>query len=584
VSFLVISLGKRIDRAHWALIAAVLVFLALGIWLSGGSPSWSEEISVLPTRAYPVFQASPSDPTLPERATSCDDVPAPGWVIQRTRPVFSTCAAGRVLPVMVTPYFSGIPYWPLALLEPLHHGDVFSIRRIGLALGVIGIVLAFELVRRIVDRTSAACTALVLSCSPPFVFSHSLALYYEPLPWHALTAAALALLGLREAAPARTRGWLLASSAFFVGLAVLANVKAMFLIAPPLVIALRVRRTLGVPGRTWLALALGAFAGAAPLLLFGLFDPHAGLEGQFAHRYGALLSNFGLRRFGGELYSLVLFASDTAAFSDQILKRNVSAFWPARIAVAAALVFCLHRTFEFLRYGRGQALAAALGATFLGYVLVSALLYTQYPSANYGPLGTAFGVALGCALGALFGRFGARWGVLATLVVMAMMFHNCVRRGDGRAELAWATNSAAERDMAAYLRERVGNVGTIASGTYNLTGVFTSLGGGDVRAAELLPFLAHHCSRENNRVDLGCLQRALGFVLDAPERVPPPLRMLVPAVVLPIDDAFAGVLEPALREAARVRLREVHVEHTSSTAAGTPVLRLLRVEPLEKPR
>jgi hypothetical protein len=330
-------------------------------------------------------------------------------------------------------------------------------------------------------------------------------------------------------------------------------------------------------------MAFGALVGAAPLLLFGVFDPHAGLEGQFAHRYLSLLSNFELRRLGNELGSIVLFASDTAAYSDQILGRQASAFWPARIATVAALAFCCYQTFRFLRRGRGPALAAALGAMFAGYVLVSALLYTQYPSANYGPLGTAFGLAIGCALGALFGRFGARWGAPATLVVMAMMFYNCVRRGDGRAEFAWAANSTAERDMAAYLRERVGSVGTIASGTYNLTGVFTSLGAGEVRVAELLPFFAHHCPQDNRRVDPQCLERALGYVLDAEGRISPPLWLLVPAVVLPIDDAFAGALEPALRRAAHARSREVRIEHTSSTAAGTPVLRLLHVEPREKP-
>ncbi|HEY3496640.1 MAG TPA: hypothetical protein VGK73_18200 [Polyangiaceae bacterium] len=568
----------RLDRAWLGLLAALGLFFVLGYRTAGGTPSWSEEVSVLPARAYPVFEASPGNPELPVELPSCASDPPPRSVVSGVRPVWSTCARGWKLPVMVTPYFSGVPYWPFLLLEPLHGGDAFLQRKFGLALGALGLVLVFLLARRAAGTGAAVSSVLVLACAPSFVLAHSLTMFYETLPWHALVVAALALDRWRAPGASRRAAWLALAGAAFA-CALLANVKTLFLLAPLVALVPRVRHALPELGwRRWAAVGALGLAGFLPMLAFARLDAAAGLQGQASMRQQAFFANLSFEKIGLELLNLVLFGADTGAYGDQILKYAVPLFWPALVIMALGIGFCLVQSFAFVLRARGNVLAAALGLMFFGYVLVAALLYTQYPSANYGPLSACFGLAVGLALAELGRRSGALVQAGATLIAMLVLGWNCVRRGDPELTFVGSTNANAERDLASYLRDNAGAPGTVVSATYNLTGVFASLGRGRVLPSELLPFFYRLCPPKPGSVTRECVARAWGQVLDAGSAIPPPLRAIVPAVVLPIDDPLAQFLEPALSDAARARALGVSIEHTAKTKGGVPVLRLVRVE------
>lgn len=563
------------SRAAWAcLVVAIALFVGLGWRLAGTLPAWSEEIATLPSSGYRSIEFAP-DREVPERKATCPEPNAPSVVGSSMRPVLSFCAGKRSWPLLIMPYASGLPYWGIAAFEPLHRGEIFGERRVGLLLGVFGLLLTFELVRRLVDAPSAVFSVLVLACLSSFVHSHVLAVYYEVLPWHALALAALALHRLDGAATARRRLLLTLTCAGSVGLALLGNAKAVLLIAPVALVALRGRRVLPrLAARHWAIIALGALAGSAPMLIYGRLEPGRGLGAEASTRLGFLLQNLRFEKLGAELANVFVFAADLGFYADVVQGLGGTPFWPACAVAACGFAYVSFSLAVWLRRGQGPWLAAACGALLWSQVFVAALLYSQSPSASYAPVCTGFGVALGLALGALQRRLGVRAAAPAALVCCGLLLTSVVRRGETPMSYVGSTNASAERDMASYLKRAPGlDRGTLLTATYALAGVFDSLGQGELSPTQTHVFLMQRCS-PNDTDCLGARWRAL---LDD-EVTKYPLRVLLPLVTTLVDEPAARHLRSSLSESAAASGRDLRVEHVSRTARGVPVLELVLIE------
>src|SRR6185369_16081041 len=101
------------------LIASIVLFLVLSFNFADALPAWHEIVSALPNNATRVLDVVPGGGVRME--PSCAEPGAPLFVISATRPRLALCAGGQALPVMVTPYASGVASWPLALLRAVHH-------------------------------------------------------------------------------------------------------------------------------------------------------------------------------------------------------------------------------------------------------------------------------------------------------------------------------------------------------------------------------------------------------------------------------------------------------------------------------
>src|SRR5690242_18745140 len=123
---------RRERLPELVLIASMALFLAVGFRLAVALPSWHEIVSGLPNNGTRVLLPDQRPGAPLSIAPSCAETHAPLFAISSTRPHLSLCANGQALPVMVTPYASGVASWPLALLHGLHHDDTFALRRLWL--------------------------------------------------------------------------------------------------------------------------------------------------------------------------------------------------------------------------------------------------------------------------------------------------------------------------------------------------------------------------------------------------------------------------------------------------------------------
>jgi len=539
------------------------LFVPAGARLAHQLPVWHEIVSAMPSNAGRILGEA-----------SCHDDPAPRSVISTSRPHWALCAGAQALPVMVTPYATGIATWPLALLHRWHRGDTFTLRLIWLVLAALSLLLTFRVIARVQDPATAALACAMVAASAPFLVINALLVPYETLPCTLMVAAISAWSGIAEPAPRPAR---LYGGALLAGLSVASNVKALFLLVPVILIAWRAGVRPGAIGRRRAALMAALFLlPAAPMIVFAAIDPQHGFLDQVVRRGSYITQNLRLGRFVSEPLLLFNFTVDTGSILD--LAQGASARWGvAHVAAGLPIVYCMVVGAARL-FGRrwGSPLAGACGAIVLALFGVSILLYRQYPGGNYAPLHDVLGLAMAAGVVDAARRLaGRRWLPFAAagVLLLAVLSLALTLRRDYRRSVAFSINSDALRAMAAHLRASP-TPSLVLSTTYNLSGVIDALGRGRVREARVSEEL-RGCDRPDGDLD-ACMTQAWLRLLS---RVPLPVRVLLPLSTAPVDKPveIARRIQPTLEGAAGRLGHVVALEGRFSTADGLPVLALYRI-------
>src|SRR5690606_8617085 len=121
--------------------------------------------------------------------------------------------------------------------------------KLSVVLGIVSLCLTFWLVSLFGSRALAGWSVGLMAASSAFVYPHTLIVHYEVLPWLFIATALLLLFAGGERTGSLPRAKLstgrIAGAAFLTGLAVLSNVKALFIIAPLVMVAWRAGGRLG---------------------------------------------------------------------------------------------------------------------------------------------------------------------------------------------------------------------------------------------------------------------------------------------------------------------------------------------------
>ncbi len=555
------------------LVVAVVLFLVLGWRIADAGPTWHEGAAAAPNNGHRVVSMTAPAPAqgLPIEPT-CD-----GGVsvrVSSVRPVWVLCVGDQALPLMVTSYASGLLTFPLALLSPWHHDDTFTMRRLWLLEGALCIVALYRLVQRLGSQRAARATAFALATSSAFVVPCAFLFPYETSPL------VLVLLGAWLWSPAQAPPWRAVLGAFCFGLALLSNVKAVFLLVPLAVLAWRegVRFPKGSPpARAGMAAAF--VLGALPLLVFAFLDPARGLSMQATGRLSGLLSNLNLAKLGAEGLALYLYAADLPALSELSQRGGSARFELSWLPMAIPVTWCMAVAVARLAGKKlGSPLSGAAGVLLLSFVAVSWLLYDQHPAGNYAPLFAVFGLTVGALVYDLEAR-RPRLAVAAAAVLCASTAWNLVRRGDLAANTDFSFNANVQRDLAAFLRERPDAERPVLTVTYNQSGVLDALGHGRVRTYIAHP-LFETCGRPGEDVE-ACVTARWSWLLS--HRGALPMRVVLPVGVAAVDHPRQVIerLEPRLLDAAAAASVSATVEGTFKTpsgAAGVVLYRLAAVE------
>ena len=586
------------SRAGWLTSLAVVLFALLWLFFSQTVPVLGEGVSVYPAPAAAVLaQPSAEDPR-PSFEPSCAD-PGPVRLVVSTdiRPRVALCFRGRQYPLQIASYANGMPYWISDLLWPIHRGLVFRVRGFGLLLGLLTIALTRRLVARFADPITANVAALCIAVTPAVVWLHASLLHHELLPWLASAAAIDQLSRCRALGPhagddagAPPTGRVLAAAAL-VGLALLANLKAVFLVAPLGLVALRAGvRFTAIGSRQWLLAAVVFAAVVSPSLAGNSVNAGSDFSQEFAARSQAVVAQLSPWRFFKEIPNLALFWGDALIFGVLASGEHSPPLMLGLVAAIPPIFYCLFSGVAYLWRGRGPIVPAACGLVILTNVIVSTLVYYHYPSANYMPLCAILGV--GTAVTAVD---GARWlasrldwcgaitrrGIVA--VAVGALAWGVVGRGSPAHFVTMSTNAAAVRELGAYLTAHPEPGVPLFVTTYVLAGIPEAVTSGPVRTIKASAYLSCGSARNPGRgldretLELGrrCVQLRFERLLEA---FPGPVRVLLPLKTTPVDDALAGEYGPSLEAAAASAGRGLGEDAAFSGRDTGPVLRLVRIE------
>jgi hypothetical protein len=545
-------------------------------------PAGLEEIATFPNRSPRVLVAQPRD-ALVRADRSCGDARPPLLVESDTRPILALCVGGLSLPVLIMPYASGLPHWHALLTWPLHHGDVFALRKVELISGLLSLTLAYLIARRLADDQTAGVTVMLLAVSAPFVILYSMLLEFEVVPWLLLAAASLVVLGLRASGPPSLRRVLVAG--VLAGFAVAANVKATFTLVPVLAVAWRAGALRWFNRRMAFGAAVALSVGVAPLVVANQLCAASGLHGQASTRLGLLARPTTLADVGAEVVNLVRYATDAGSYTEGAWRPLGVAGVLAAVAFAVAFGHAVVHALLLFSGRRADPLAAVAGLVCCVFVFVSLKLYDQRPAANYAPPTAFFAMALAVSVTAAARALArTRSGALAdvqrnalvlTVACMAALAHNTVRRLANVDVVPMSTNAGGERRLANFITAHPEPGTTLYTSTYNLGGVLDSLGGGTIASVRLDRVL--RCWGQDGSPK-ECLRAAWTALLRTPGALP--ARIVLPALETLTDEPDAMAIAPALEEAARQRGATITVEGEFPIGGvdGPPALRLVRVE------
>jgi len=582
--------SQRLTRL--GLVAALLLFAGLGLWQSRTFMVWSEEMIVHSMPAAQVLQPEPDKDGVPQLEPSCSGPNAPWIVHSASRPTLNLCLGGRAWSMMIAPYFSGYFYWPFAWLAPLHHDNAFTLRGLGMILGVISILVTYAAVRRLAGESAAAMTALVTAVMPCFLLVHATLEHFETLPWIWMMGALLFFLGCPGLAPGKrpaspdggderedlpTRRLVLGG--LFLGFALAANLKTIVVLAALTALALR----LGVPIRRirkeqWALLGLALLAPLAPMIALS-FAPANGYTDKSSDWYRTLLSHLLEPKWVlTSVRGLVLLGSDVAYYFADFLDAPRLHVASAGI-VAAAIVFVIGDTVRTLIRGRGCLVTAACGVCLLAYALMVALLYNHFPS-NFTPLHTVYAASVGMSATrlarALVAKTKASWPVVlvaaAAVLPLAWSSAGMIR---SMADIRVHTNADAERALSDYLGARAGEQIPVFTADVMLGGVLDSLSNGSLRTLRAHLFFSVCEPRKRNPKAPACVEDRWRKLL--PFAVKGSTRFVAPTDWSSWGSEHISYI-PGLDHAAQELGYHVWLERTFETRRGVTVLSLYRID------
>ena len=512
-------------RGALALVAAsVALCLALCWWQGESVMVWGEETMVHSMPAPVVLGATPDAEGRPRREPSCKEPDAPWLVLSDSRPRLTMCAGGRSWPVMVAPYFAGFFYWPFALFSSLHHDNVLVLRKLGLVFALASILLTYRVVSRFAGRRVAALGALSTAVAPCFILLHSALVHFETLPWIFLMLALLVFSACPGLAPPRrtspgedagaTRAGeiptrLLVLGSFLVGCAIIANLKTVILIAPILLVALRLRVPAArIGARRFALMGLTLLVPLIPAIALG-FAPSGGYGDKSDGWQRTLLAHIlEPQRIVPTTRDLVLLWSNVPVYLHPITGTSRLNYASAALA-SAALIFVLVDAARTLVRREGCAVTAALGACIVSYAGMVMLLYESFP-ANFTPLHTVYSLSIAVALARLGERLaptGERAWRLAPIALAALLpfAWDTVDTIRAVTETRLPTNTRTELAVVAYLVAQAEPSTVHLTVDSQLAGVVDSLSDGRVRTTQAESFLRSCNPYRDNPEAEGCV-------------------------------------------------------------------------------
>jgi hypothetical protein len=413
------------------------------------------------------------------------------------------------------------------------------------------------------------------SASSPNVVLNSLLVAYEVLPWYLLLVAAL-VLGPDPRGASERR---IKVCAAFVGLAVLANVKAVFVVAPLLVLAAwRERALLRQWGGKMLAEAgLIAIAASSPLWMTALADPGGGFGNQVGVRLATVVRKLDLRTLPGELLGHITFGADVAV----LLTGDTAVSWLWLVLVGSAILWSWVHAVRWVMGRDANGVGVICGVLSFVFVWVSQLLYDQHPSANYSPLFFVYPMAIGGMLTAgierasrLFDRGETR---VAPALVVASVALTVANVGVLRAravelgDMQWPINHEAQAQFSAYLDGRDPDVPLLTS-TYNLSGVPEALSPA-TRGVFDVHMSLHACQmgEPTEAAAIACLRGRIAETMALVDAEV--VEVVVPIGSAVIDPPWSGELGRLFREVPGWRWRTVHTSRVDEERGVFEVLR-----------
>jgi hypothetical protein len=576
---------------------AAALFGLFWLFLSQTLPVWLEEVSVYPAPASTILaQPSPDDPR-PSFEPSCADQGPVRLLTSGIRPHVALCFLGRQYPLLIMSYASGIPYWVSDLFWPIHRGRIFWLRGAGLLLGLLNIALTRRLLMRFADPLTANVAALCLAVTPTFLVVQSMLVHFEVLPWLACAAALDQLSLCRALSPYATNhveppptARLLAAAAL-LGLALLSNVKAVFLIGPLCLLAFRAGvRFSALRFQQWLLVVAVLAMVVSPSLIGNAVDAGVGFSNQLHERLQMLVVQMNPANLVAEIPNVAQFWGDTLAFMAIASGDHGPPSIPGLLVTIPPLFYCLFSGVAFLWRGRGALVPAACGLLILTFMVVSALLYIGIPKGNYGPLYAVFGIATATtavdAGGWLASRLHRPAGSTQLAIVVAMvgaLIWGVVGRGSPTRFTTMSINAAAERGLGAYLTAHPEPDVPLLVTTYILMGVPEAVTGGAARGIKAANYF-DGCPPGRNRErapEPEALEQGRRCIQDRFERLleafPAPGRFVLPLRTAPVDDALAGEYARLLKAAATNAGRTFQEEASFSGWGTGPLLQLVRV-------
>ena len=570
---------SMLSPARACLVLALLLFVALGFWQSRTFMVWSEEMIVHAQPAAPVLQRALDSQGQPQLEPSCLGPDAPWLVHSSSRPTLNLCARGRAWPLMIAPYFSGYLYWPFALLAPLHHDDPFTLRLLGMILGLLSIGATWVVVRRLAGDTAAAFTALASAVMPCFLLVHATLEHFETLPWIWLMAALISLLGVTGLSPKAAAAELptrrLVLAALFVGLALATNLKTLVLLAALGALALR----LGVQVRRitrgqWARMVVTLVIPLSPMIALS-FAPSNGYGDKSSGWTHTLAEHlFSPRWLVSSARALVLLWADVASYFADFIEPPTLQVFAVAVAVAS-LGFVLIDTARTLLRGHGCPVTAGAGVILLAFTVMVALLYESFPS-NFTPLHTVFGVSVGVAAARLVQASRRAWVALpvgaAAIVPFAV---SSVAMISSMADIKVHTNADAEQGLWHYLEAHGAGETPVVTADVMLAGVLDALSHGRVVTLRAHEFFSECRPMARNLEAPACLEQRWRLFL--PYAVKSSARFVAPADWSRWGSGHLSYV-PSLEKVAAALGYRVTLEQTFSTRLGVPALSLYRLE------
>ncbi|MEP7121075.1 MAG: hypothetical protein ABJE95_09205 [Byssovorax sp.] len=577
-----------------SLVAALLLFIGLGVWQSRTFMVWSEEMIVHSMPAARVVEQEPDAAGNPRLEPSCLGPDAPWIVRSASRPTLNLCVGGRAWSMMIAPYFSGYLYWPFALLAPLHHDDAFVLRLVGMLLGVISIAVTWAVVRRLAGDLAASLTALATAVMPCFLLVHATLEHFETLPWIWMMAAVLSFSGCPGLAPRSAdtvprEGDLptkrLVLGALFLGLGIASNLKSVVIIAGLGALALRLGVSVrGIRKAQWARLGVALVVPLLPMIALS-FAPDNGYSDKSSGWTRTLAAHlFDPRWLLSSVRGLVLLWADVADYFGDFIedpRLNVVA-----VAVAvAALGFVIVDTARTVIRGRGCPVTAACGVCLLAFTGMVTLLYDHFPS-NFTPLHTVY--AASTALGAtrlarfLTEKTRRAWVVVPVALAALLPFAwSSVAMIRSMADIRLHTNADAERALSGYLGEHAGEHVPVFTADVMLAGVLDSLSRGSLTTLRAHEFFSVCQPQQRNPRAPACVEDRWRKLL--PFAVTTSARFVTPTDWSAWGSGHISYV-PGLEQAAQALGYQVTLERTFATRRGVAVLSLYRIDAPSAPR